>query len=47
MDLGNQYMKKNSCKKYYKSVLIKNYEEILDNKLKCKKKLRLGNDHLT
>ena len=34
MDLGNQDMKKNSCKKYYKNILNKDYEEILDNKLK-------------
>jgi hypothetical protein len=34
MDLGNQDMKKNSCKKYYKNILNKDYEEIFDNKLK-------------
>jgi hypothetical protein len=32
MDLGNQDMKKNSCKKYYKNILNKDYEEICDNK---------------
>jgi hypothetical protein len=26
MDLGNQDMKKNSCKKYYKNILNKDYE---------------------
>jgi hypothetical protein len=34
MDLGNQDMKKNSCKKYYKNILNKDYEEIFDNRLK-------------
>jgi hypothetical protein len=34
MDLGNQDMKKNYCKKYYKNILNKDYEEIFDNKLK-------------
>jgi hypothetical protein len=34
MDLGNQDMKKNFCKKYYKNILNKAYEEIFDNKLK-------------
>ena len=34
MDLGNQDMKKNSCKKYCKNILSKDYEEIFDNKLK-------------
>ena len=27
-------MKKNSCKKYYKNILNKDYEEIFDNELK-------------
>jgi hypothetical protein len=26
--------KKNSCKKYYKNILNKDYEEIFDNRLK-------------
>ena len=34
MDLGNQDMKKNYCKKYYKNILNKDYEEIFDNRLK-------------
>jgi hypothetical protein len=32
LDLGNHDLKKNSCKKYYKNILIIDYEEIFDNK---------------
>ena len=34
LDLGNQDMNKNFCKKYYKNILNEDYEEIFDNKLK-------------
>jgi hypothetical protein len=34
MDLGNQDMKKNSCLKYNKNILNKDYEEIFENELK-------------
>jgi hypothetical protein len=46
MDLGNQDMKKNSCKKYYKNILNKDYEGIFDNKLKSIREKLFLNVHL-